>query len=127
MRRRRRGLFGMLPPLNPGRPGFFGPGRRGRGQQALGPRPRMLLAQAHRMMASGDFSRAYQIFSGLAEKAQQRGIPEPAAQVNLEAGRALLEMGDGKSALARAQTALGLLLAARLASRAEKVLPRVIQ
>jgi hypothetical protein len=84
----------------------------------LEPRPRELLAEAHSLEASGKYADAAALFAQLADEAFQRGMPDRAGNLNLQAARCYASGGDSASALARARAGLRLLVQAEREHRA---------
>ena len=69
------------------------------------------LRRANHLMGTGDHANAAEIFTSLAERAQDLGILGPAAMLFLQAGRAHMLGAETEAALERAMSGLKLLAA----------------
>ncbi len=83
------------------------------------------LQAAHTLLAQGKSKEAAAIFSELADTAAKRGIPR-AAQLNLQAGRALIEAEDVKAGLDRIRNGLTLMAETNQMTRLPNVGRRIL-
>ncbi len=83
------------------------------------------LQAAHTLLAQGESKEAAAIFSELADAAAKRGIPR-AAQLNLQAGRALIEAEEAISGLDRIRQGLTLMAETNQLARLPNVGRRIL-
>jgi len=80
--------------------------RLARAAGLLEPRPRQMINQANALEAAGRHAEAAALFAEVADGAAQRGMPDRAGNLSLQASRCLLNGGDTAGAVARARTGL---------------------
>lgn len=122
MFRKRRPPF-RRPDRRPGPP-RRGPMARLAHRPPLPPRIRRQLNRAHRSLAEDRFEEAARLFDDLAQRAQNNGMPIRAADLTLQAARALLGADLADRAVERTLAALRLLVAGGRADRVPRVLSR---
>jgi len=83
------------------------------------------LQAAHSLLAQGKSKEAAAIFSELADAAAKRGIPR-AAQLNLQAGRALIEAKEVKSGMDRIRQGLTLMAETNQITRLPNLARRIL-
>ena len=86
-------------------------GPKRRPPRQLNPRLQRELKRANRLMRNGEHANAAQIFVSLGERAQDRGILQPAGRLFLQAGMALLMANQIEASLEEAHKGLRLLAA----------------
>jgi hypothetical protein len=91
------------------------------------PRPRQILARAHRLFDRGEFAEAAPIFDRLARGADERGMLNRAGDLYLQSARCHLEMGEAAVAVERGKQALRLFGRAGLFGKIERLLPRMVE
>jgi len=91
------------------------------------PRPRQMLARAHRLLDQGKFAEAAPIFERLAVGAAERGMLNRAGDLYLQSARCHLETGDVTRAVEQGKQALRLFGRAGLVGKIQKVVPRMAE
>jgi tetratricopeptide (TPR) repeat protein len=95
-------------------------------QAGAHPRVPPAVAKAERAMRAGRFSEAAGQFDDLAHRAQERAMPEAAAELHLRAARCYMEMDNLDEADDQVEKAIDLFIEARRPVRVRQVLPRAL-
>jgi len=85
------------------------------------------VARANQLMANGKPGQAAQIFERLAQEAEQRGLPKPAANAHAQAAHAFTAAKNEQAALTQARAALNQFLQLNMLERAPRFFANITQ